>query len=159
MAITVLHLARRAAHAKTVVVDDTQTRNLPRDVDRVVKETMADLADGQAKVLLAGIVHQADMLFARRESAFDGRQDETTQRHVIELVAAACATARELANLDASRTSAAASMRAASPAQLELTEKLETARTLLANRLSDAADARRRGAKRWPSCRRCSMRR
>jgi hypothetical protein len=143
MVLSVMHMGRRATNAKPAVAADTVTRNLPRDVDRVVRATMAELTDGEARLLLAAIVHHADMLFARRESAFDAGQDATTQRHVTELVTAACATARELANLDASRTTVGAAMGTPTAAQLDLSGRLESARSLLANRLSDAADALR----------------
>ena len=92
-------------------------------------------------MLLAAIVQQADLLFAARESSFDAAQDSITNVHVAELVRAACATALELANIDASRATVAASMATPTSAQLELTSRLQNARTLMAKRLSDAADA------------------
>jgi hypothetical protein len=139
----VLRLARRTAHAADVVADETHTRNLPPALDHVVAAVMAELTDGPARMLLGAIVQQADLLFARHESAFDDSQETATRRNVTELVTAACATARELSNLDSARTSVGASMGTPTPAQLELTGRLEKARTLMANRLNDAADALR----------------
>jgi hypothetical protein len=141
VALAVIRSAKRAANRASVVIDETHTRNLPRDLDRAVGEAMSQLRDGEARMLLAAIAQQADMLFARRESAFDGEQDRITSGHVAELVSAACATALELANLDDSRATVAGSMATPTSSQLELTARLENARTLMAKRLSDAADA------------------
>jgi hypothetical protein len=138
----VLRMARQRASA--ALIDDADvliTSNFPRELDYVVGAVMDELADGQARLLLGAIIQQADLVLAPRESAFDDGQDRETKRHVIELVTAACATARELANLDASRTTLGASMATPTGAQLELTARLDSARTLMANRLTDATDA------------------
>lgn len=141
VALTVLRSARRTASAATIAIEETHTRNLPGDLDRVVDAAMGQLPDGEARMLLAAIVERANTLFAHRESAFDEMQDRMTKGHVVELVSAACATAFELANLDASRALVAASSGTPTSSQLELTARLQNARTLMAKRLSDAAEA------------------
>ena len=143
IALAVMRSAKRTSSTSTVMVDAPHTRNLPRDLDRAVGAAMSQLADGEGRMLLAAIVQQADLLFAPRESAFDATQDSVTNVHVAELVSAACATALELANIDASRATVAGSMATPTSAQLELTSRLQNARTLMAKRLSDAAEALR----------------
>jgi hypothetical protein len=141
VALSMLRSAKRTARAAPPAVDGPHTRNLPRDLDRAVAETMRRLTDGEARMLLAAIVQQADLLFARGESPFDATEEHATNRHVVELVSAACTTALELGNIDASRANVASAMATPTSSQLELTARLENARTLMAKRLSDAADA------------------
>jgi hypothetical protein len=141
IALAVIRSAKRTSKTSSLVIEAPQSRNLPRDLDRTVGAAMSQLGDSEARMLLVAIVQQADMLFAPRESPFDAAKDSITNGHVSGLVSAACATALELANLDASRATVAGSMATPTSAQLELTSRLQNARALMARRLSDAADA------------------
>ena len=141
VALAVIRSAKRTSKTSSLVIEAPQSRNLPRDLDRTVGAAMSQLGDGEARMLLAAIIQQADMLFAPRESAFDAARDSITNAHVAGLVSAACATALELANVDASQATVAGSMATPTSAQLELTSRLQNARALMARRLSDAADA------------------
>jgi hypothetical protein len=143
IALAVMRSAKRSSSTSTVVVDTPLTRNLPRDLDRTVGAAMSQVTDGEARMLLTVIVQQADLLFAARQSAFDAAQDSITNGHVAELVSAACGAALELAHIDASLATVAGSMATPTSVQLELTSRLQNARTLMATRLTDAADALR----------------
>ena len=106
----------------------------PDALRKVVSETADALTLGDTPRLLASVLQPARSLFASQQTAFDDRAEHELRASVSELVTRSCDLALELSRLDL----AAPSSRAAAP----VTERYQSARTLVVSRLERAAEAR-----------------
>ncbi len=113
---------------------------LPAPLRRVVRATLEQLAEGDARRLLTAVLAQARPLYAARETAFDPTQDAASRQNASDLLAACCATAVELTRIDAAMASSGASS-AGVAERADTGARYKTARDLFARRLADAASA------------------
>jgi hypothetical protein len=138
LALGLIWASRRAAPPKFEPVEE-HPNQLPMRVELAIHDTVAKLPSGDARRLLGDVVRQARPLFGLTSSHFDKSKDDEAKSQASTLVLAACETALELSHLD---TLLAADTRARGAVRdAELKERLTTARTLFAERLTDAATA------------------
>jgi hypothetical protein len=126
--------AERTGQMPNLTAGGSDFADLPESLRAVVIDACVHLPIGDARKLLLGVVAQARPILSAKSVALDERREAETRANVVSLVGACCATAIELAHLDA----AAATASTANP---ELTAKASAARALLSKRLSDAADS------------------
>jgi hypothetical protein len=112
-------------------------RELPEGLRQRVRSAFAQLPEGDARRLLLGVVNQARLVFARRESAFDAAEEEQLAEHVTGLVEACCTTAADLARLD----QFARDVKDGGSPNGDLVARSATALDLFRNRLTNAAAA------------------
>ena len=108
--------------------------DLPEPLRATVIDALGCIPEGDARRLLIGVIAQSRPILSTRSVALDAEREAETRNNVVALVDACCATAIELAQVDA----AAASK---STANSELTAKTSAARDLLVKRLGDATDS------------------
>src|SRR5207248_8380133 len=100
----ILVAAVRADQRPSTAID---VAGLPSHLQRTVGSTFDQLPEGDAQRLLLDVVTQARPLFAGGQTAFDPKQDAVSRDNASNLVDACCATALELARLDAAFASRA----------------------------------------------------
>lgn len=117
---------------------------LPRASQRIVDAALGQLPLGEPRDLLCAVIAPAAALLATRDSDFDARANTVLHENVAGLVDACCATALELARLDASFASHARAVgRDPQNAHDELATRYAAARSLFVARLRDAEAALR----------------
>jgi hypothetical protein len=138
--VTILVVAILTRGAQTAIAGQSQTKSdfldLPDGLRRVVDDTFAALAEGDARRQLLGVVVQARPILAARSTTFDAATESTSRTNVESLVSACCGTALDLSRLDAVSASKTGASR--DPA---LDARLASARDMLAKRMTDATSA------------------
>src|SRR5881397_717152 len=132
----------RAAHAAAVETGAGDV-SLPRALQRIADAALEQLPPGEPRDLLSAVIAPAATLLATRDSDFDARANTVLHENVAGLVDACCATALELARLDASFVSHTRAGGAAKNAHDELATRYAAARSLFVARLRDAEAALR----------------
>jgi len=133
----------RAAHAAAVETGAGDV-SLPRALQRIADAALEQLPPGEPRDLLGAVIAPAATLLATRDSDFDARANTVLHENVAGLVDACCATALELARLDASFVSHTRAVGgAAKNAHDELATRYAAARSLFVARLRDAEAALR----------------
>jgi hypothetical protein len=126
--------AARRGRLPILAAGGSDFADLPESLRATVIDALARVPVGDAHKLLFGVVVQARPVLSARSAALDERREAETRANVVSLVDACCATAIELAQVDAAAASAPT-------ADADLAAKASAARTLLAKRLIDAADS------------------
>ncbi|MGH7620781.1 MAG: hypothetical protein ACREMU_00410, partial [Gemmatimonadaceae bacterium] len=106
--------------------------DLPEPLRATVIDALDRLPEDDARKLLMGVIAQSRPILSTRSVALDADREAETRDNVVALVDACCATAIELAQVDAAATASGVT------ANAELAAKTVAARTLLAKRLGDA---------------------
>ena len=127
-------LRERAAWTPSVVAEGSDYADLPDTLRAAVVDALARLPEGDARKLLVGVIVQCRPILSTRSVALDAAREAETRANVVALVDACCATAIELAQVDAATASSSTS-------NAELAAKSSAARTLLVKRLGDATDS------------------
>jgi hypothetical protein len=127
-------LGDRAAWTPSVIAEGSDYADLPEPLRATVIEALARLPDGDARKLLVGVIVQCRPILSTQSVALDAAREAETRANVVALVGACCATAIELAQVDAAAASS-------STANAELAAKSSAARALLVERLSGATDS------------------
>jgi hypothetical protein len=129
-------LILRAAVATAAPVAGMGSVQLPDELYRTAAAALGQLPPGDAYELLKAVVTQASAVLAARDEFFDPAADRVARENVGGLVDACCATALELARLDA----AVSRQRNSDD---HVSRRFAAARALFTNRLKDADAALR----------------
>jgi serine/threonine-protein kinase len=138
---TLVLLGARRDAGTPLVAPPTRESALPAELERTVVETLVTLPAGTARSLLADVVRASAALFATLVRAGDERRIGPP---LAELVAAACAAARDLADLDENLTRFERQRErlvATSPERLDALARCERTRDALVQRLLEAMTA------------------